>query len=181
MLVALGATLVDTDAIARALTGPSGRAMDAVAEAFGHGLVGADGALDRARMREIVFSDPSAKRRLEAILHPMIGLEAMRQANEAAGVVVFDVPLMTESSHWRERCDRLVVVDCPTDTQVRRVMARSGWDETQVRSVIAQQATRERRRAMADAVIHNDGLSIDELRLQVERLWAHWFGHDSAL
>jgi len=176
-LVAHGAALVDTDAIAHALTAPGGAAMPALRAAFGNDVAGADGALDRAGMRTLVFADASAKQRLEAILHPMIGDEAQRQAQaaEAAGrTVLFDVPLLTESSHWRARCQRILVVDCSAATQVHRVMARSGWSAEQVQRVIDQQAPRASRRAIADAVIVNDGLSLAALGAEVAALWAHW-------
>jgi len=173
--VAKGATLVDTDAIARALTEAGGAAMPAVRLEFGASFVDFHGALDRQRMRELAFADPSAKRRLEAILHPLIGNEAMARAARAVdGVVVFDVPLMAESSHWRGRCDRIVVVDCSEETQVERVMRRAGWQEQQVRSVISQQAPRSARRAIGDAVIHNDGQSLVALQAAVHSLWALW-------
>jgi len=173
--VAHGATLVDTDAIAHALTAPGGAAMPAVKAEFGADIADAAGALDRARMREIVFADPGARERLEVILHPMIGLEAQRQADACTGAaVVFDVPLLAESRHWRSRCDRILVVDCSEDTQVRRVMSRSGWGEAQVRRVIAQQAGRALRRSIADAVIHNDGIEPSALALEVAALWACW-------
>jgi len=177
LLVAQGACLVDTDAIARALTLPGGAAMPAVTDAFGAGAVAADGALDRAFMRQLVFQDPAAKLRLEAILHPMIGAEARRQANAAGGrPVVFDVPLLTESSHWRARVQRVLVVDCSEDTQAARVAARPGWDDAAAWRVIAQQAPRARRRAIADAVIHNDGLSLEALGVAVRALWQQWLG-----
>jgi dephospho-CoA kinase len=174
-LVALGATLVDTDAIAHALTTPGGAAMPALRQRFGDDVAGPDGALDRARMRALVFADPDAKRALEAILHPMIGAQAQRQAAAAGdGVVVFDVPLLSESSHWRARCRRILVVDCSADTQVQRVMARSGWSDEQVRRVIALQSPRAQRRAIADAVIFNDGITPDALADEVAQLWALW-------
>jgi len=177
LLVAHGATLVDTDAIAHSLTTPGGPAMPALRQRFGDDVADASGALDRARMRSLVFSDPDAKRALEAILHPMIGAEAQRQAAAAAGgVVVFDVPLLNAASHWRAACQRILVVDCSADTQVQRVMARSGWPDEQVRRVIAQQATREQRRALADAVVFNDGLGRDALAAEVAQLWACWIG-----
>lgn len=172
--VALGATLVDTDAIAHALTGPGGAALPAIRAAFGDAAVTADGALDRGYMRSLAFSDAQARRRLEAIVHPMIGLEAQRQAAAAAGTIVFDVPLLTESSAWRARCDRILVIDCPIEVQIERVMKRSGWPLEQVQSVIAQQASRVRRCAIADAVIHNAGLALDALQAQVERLHHLW-------
>ncbi|MDO9285218.1 MAG: dephospho-CoA kinase [Aquabacterium sp.] len=174
-LVALGATLVDTDAIAHALTTPGGAAMPALRQRFGDDVAGPDGALDRARMRTLVFADPDAKRALEAILHPMIGAEAQRQAAAAGdGVVVFDVPLLSESSHWRARCQRILVVDCSAETQVQRVMARSGWSDEQVRRVIALQSPRAQRRAIADAVIFNDGITAETLADEVAQLWALW-------
>ena len=173
--VARGATLVDTDAIARALTEAGGAAMPAVRREFGDQVVDPRGALDRERMRALAFSDPLAKRRLEAVLHPLIGAEAMAQAaRAAAGAVVFDVPLMAESSHWRSRCDRILVVDCSEQTQVERVMRRAGWHEEQVRREIAQQAPRHQRRAIADAVIHNDGQSLAALQDAAHQLWALW-------
>lgn len=175
LLVAEGACLVDTDAIARALTLPGGAAMPALRDTFGAAAVAADGALDRGFMRQLVFQDPAAKLRLESILHPLIGAEARRQA-EAAGdkPVVFDVPLLTESSHWRARVQRVLVVDCSEDTQAARVAARPGWDEAAARRVIAQQAPRAARRAIADAVIHNDGIPLNTLQQAVRALWRQW-------
>ena len=174
-LVGCGAVLVDADAISRALTAPGGAALPALAAEFGADIIGADQALDRDRMRALAFADPGAKARLEAILHPMIG-ERTREQAAAAGdrTVVFDVPLLTESAHWRARVDRVLVVDCREETQVQRVMQRNGWDEPAVRRVIAQQATRERRRAIADAVIFNDGLTLEALCAEVRALWDHW-------
>lgn len=172
---ALGAVLVDTDAIARSLTLPGGAAMPAIVARFGAALQGADGSLDRARMRELVFADPSARQRLEGILHPLIRAEAARQEDLAAGrTVLFDVPLLMESGRWRERLDRVLVVDCEESTQVERVVSRSGWTRDAVASVIAQQASRRVRRAGADAVIYNDGLSREELMAQVQALWHGW-------
>lgn len=175
VLVQCGAVLVDTDAIARSLTLPGGAAIESLRQAFGPAMIGADGALDRDRMRALVFTDPSAKLRLEGILHPLIGEEARRQATSAAGqVVVYDVPLLAESSRWRRIVDRILVVDCSEATQCRRVVQRSGWTEDAVRAVIAQQAARDVRRALADAVLHNDGIGPDELAQQVRRLWQLW-------
>ena len=177
LLVARGAHLVDTDAIARSLTAPGGAAMPGVAQAFGPGFVAPDGALDRARMRALAFADAGAKARLEAILHPLIGAEASRQAASAGGrPVVFDVPLLTPGSAWRARVARVLVVDCSEDTQAARVAARPGWDEALARSVIAQQIPRAQRRALADAVIHNDGLTLEALGAEVQALWSLWFG-----
>jgi dephospho-CoA kinase len=177
--VALGATLVDTDAIAHALCAPGGAALAALKSAFGDSIQAPEGGLDRQRMRSLAFSDPSARQRLEAILHPMIGEEALRQAAQVVGTAVFDVPLLTESRHWRARCDRIAVVDCGRETQVLRVVARSGWAPEQVERVIAQQASRSQRRAIADAVIHNDGITVEELRDRAVSLWAHWLSNAS--
>ena len=175
LLAENGAVLVDTDAIARALTLPGGAAMPALAAEFGAGMLAADGALDRERMRERVFADPPAKGRLEAILHPMIGAETERQAALAGTLpVVFDVPLLTESAHWRERVDRVLVIDCREATQVERVMRRSGWPADAVQRVITLQATRSARRAIADAVIFNEGLTPDALADEVRVLWGLW-------
>lgn len=173
--VARGARLVDTDAIARQLTSPGGAALPALRAEFGDAAVDADGALDRARMRQLAFGDDSVRRRLEAVLHPMIGTEAQRQARQATEpFVLFDVPLLAESSAWRLRCERILVVDCGEATQIARVVQRSGWSEQQVRAVIAQQTSRARRRTIADAVIHNDGIALDALAREVECLWALW-------
>ena len=175
-LVALGAHLVDTDAIARALTLPGGAAVPALAAEFGADSLTADGALDREKMRRLVFADPGSKVRLEAILHPLIDAEARRQAAASGGrPVVFDVPLLTESSHWRARVDRVLVIDCDEATQAARVAQRPGWTEEAARRVIAQQAPRAARRASADAVICNEGLTIAQFQAELRVLWALWF------
>ena len=175
-LATLGALVVDTDALARALTAPGGAAIPAVAAAFGADMIAADGAMDRAKMRALAFGQPAERRRLEAILHPMIGEATRAQASraDAGQPVVFDVPLLTESGTWRARVDRVLVVDCPAATQVARVVARSGWTPEAVERTIAQQATREQRRAIADAVIVNDTLTLAQLDSEVDALWAAW-------
>ncbi|MGK6309685.1 dephospho-CoA kinase [Variovorax sp. DT-64] len=174
ILVADGATLIDTDAIARAITQPHGAAMPAIEAAFGPSIVAADGSMNRARMRELVFADPAAKQRLEAILHPVIGAECEARAAAAGpGLIVFDVPLLVESRRWRALVDRVLVVDATEETQLQRVVARSGWTPEAVRAVIAQQAPRSLRRAAADAVIFNEALSLDELALEVRALSWH--------
>ena len=175
-LAALGAWIVDTDAISRSLTAPGGEALPQVALAFGGDLISADGVLDRDRLRERVFADPDAKARLEAILHPMISerTRAEAQRAHASQGVVFDVPLLAESGHWRERVQRVLVVDCDEALQIERVMARNAWTESQVRQVINQQASRPRRRAIADAVIVNQGLNPSQLQAEVTALWHAW-------
>jgi len=176
LLAELGAAVIDTDLIARQLTLAGGAAVPAIARDFGGDIIDADGALDRARMRELVFTDFTAKRRLEAILHPLIGLETERQAGLAAGApaLVFDVPLLVESGRWRARVDKILVVDCREATQIERVVQRSGWARDAVEAVVAQQASRQRRRACADAVIFNDGLSLTRLADEVLDIWHHW-------
>lgn len=174
MFVAHGATLVDTDAIARRITMPGGAAISAVKQAFGAGVLAADGGLDRVAMRALVFNDAQAKRRLEAILHPMIGAEAAHQSAVATGAVVFDVPLLAESPHWRDRVDRVLVVDCSEATQLARVVQRPGWTEASARAVIAQQASRATRRACADAVIYNEDVTVEALAELVAALCRHW-------
>lgn len=175
MLVACGAVLVDTDAISRSLTAPGGAALPALAARFGQDILAPDGALNRERMRQIAFGNAEDKARLEAILHPLIGTVAQSQADAAGRApVVFDVPLLSPASHWRARVSRVLVVDCSEATQVQRVMARSGWSAELVRSVIAQQLSRARRRRLADAVIYNEGLSLDTLRHEVHSLWSVW-------
>ena len=176
LLTQLGAVVIDTDLIARQLTLPGGAAIDRIAAEFGSALIAPDGALARARMRELVFGDTSAKKRLEAILHPLIGVETERQAAAAQGApaLVFDVPLLVESGRWRAKVDKVLVVDCSEATQIARVALRSGWTPDAVRAVIASQAPRERRRASADAVILNDGITPDQLAAEVRAVWQRW-------
>jgi dephospho-CoA kinase len=170
-----GATLVDTDAIARRLTQSGGDAMPAIRAEFGAALIAADGALDRTAMRTLAFADASVRRRLEAILHPLIGEQARREADAATSdLIVFDVPLLAESSAWRARVHRVLVVDCSVATQVERVAARPGWTRELAAQVIAAQISRARRRAVADAVIDNDGLSLDALDTEVHTLLQAW-------
>ncbi len=170
LFVALGAALVDTDALAHALTSPGGDAMPALIEAFGMAAAGPDGALDRAWMRERAFSDPLERARLEAILHPMIRAAAERALDRtAAPYVLLAVPLLSASGGYRERMDRILVVDCSRERQIARVMRRSGLSRAQVMAIVAVQATREQRLAMADDVIDNDGEEF-ALAPQVEKL-----------
>ena len=166
----LGADIVDTDAIAHQLTGRGGAAIEPIRAAFGGSVITPEGALDRAAMRRLVFSDPAAKQRLEAILHPMIRVEADLRCVSAQGAyVILVVPLLVETGSYRGRVDRILVVDCAEATQVARTMARSGLTEAEVRSIMAVQASREARLAAADDVIDNDG-GLEALRAQVEAL-----------
>lgn len=158
-LHAHGAAVVDTDVIAHALTAPGGAAMPAIESAFGSDFVQPDGALDRARMRALVFEQPAAKQRLESILHPLIRTVTQaetQRAAMAAPYVVLAIPLLVEAGNWRERVHRVLVVDCSHATQVARVQRRSALDESAVRRIIAQQAPREARLDAADDVIVNE-------------------------
>ncbi len=178
MLVGLGAGLVDADAISRQLTAAGGLAMPAIAAAFGQDFVGADGALERDRVRQTVHSDPGARQRLEAIIHPLVGLESRRQAallaEQACPCIVFDIPLLVESAHWRHDLDHVLVVDCTEEVQISRVMARNQLSRSQVQSIIASQASRSRRLAAADSVIFNVDLSLDELAAQLQKISARF-------
>lgn len=173
VLARCGAPVIDTDGIARRLTLPGGAAMPAIQSEFGAAFVAADGSLDRAAMRTAVFADAGMRRRLEEILHPLIGIEVAREAAvaHAAPAVVFDVPLLVETGRWRALVDRVWVVDCDEAVQVQRVAARPGWDETTARAVVAQQASRAQRRASADAVVDNSTMTLDELARAVGVLW----------
>ena len=170
----LGASIVDTDAIAHALTAPHGAAMPALVAEFGPDFATADGALDRTRMRTLVFSDAGARGRLEAILHPRIRDATAAAAAVASGpYVIYAVPLLIESGSWRERVTRVLAVDCREDTQVARVMQRSKLTADQVRAIMATQVTRDQRLAAADDVIDNDG-GLETLFPQVKRLHAQY-------
>ena len=174
MFAARGAAVIDSDAIARSVTAAKGPAMPAIAEAFGKEFVTAEGALDRDRMRALVFSDPSAKQRLEAIVHPLVGMATQAQAQAAieAGhtLLVFDVPLLVESPRWRKLVDKVLVVDCLESTQIARVMARSGLTRDAVQNIIRAQATRAQRLAAADITLFNEGLDLAQLQQAVNAL-----------
>ncbi len=175
MFARRGAAVIDTDAIARRLSAANGAAMPALRAAFGDAIVGSDGGLDRDTMRALAFSDPAARLRLEGVLHPLIAAEAAIEAAATnSSVLVFDVPLLAESRHWRARVDRLLVVDCSPSAQIDRVAQRPGWTREATQRVIAAQASRTARRAIADAVIFNDGLDLAALDAAVGKLWRQW-------
>lgn len=172
LLVEFGATLIDADAISRASTAAGGSAIEAVRAAFGDEFITADQAMDRDRMRARIFADPTARAQLEAIIHPIVRAEIDQQlAALPRGVAVLDLPLLAESSAWRERCDLIWVVDCAPETQIRRVMQRNGWPRSQVEAVLAAQASRAQRLAIADCVIDNEGVTLAELGAQVRQQW----------
>lgn len=161
LLARHGAAVIDADAISRQTTAAGGAAIAAIQQAFGSGLITAEGALDRERMRALAFSDATAKQRLEQIVHPLVGQETQRQAEAAARAgarcIVFDIPLLVESKRWRAQLDRVLVVDCRPETQIARVMQRSQLPRPEVERIMAQQAGRLQRLQAADHVICNDG------------------------
>jgi dephospho-CoA kinase len=167
-----GAAVIDADAISRSVTAPGGQALAPIASAFGPQMLQADGSLDRAAMRKRVFADPQARQQLEAIIHPLVSriTQAQAQAALASGhrVLVFDVPLLVEQiGRWRDRLDRVWVVDCEPETQIQRVMARSGLAREEIERIIGQQASRDQRLACADIVTRNEGLSLQALKTEV--------------
>ncbi len=182
---ALGAALVDTDAIARELTVAGGAAIEPIRAAFGPAALTPDGALDRPAMRQRAFADAAVRARLEAILHPLIRAESERQishshvggttvcrpASADFSYVILVVPLLVETGGYRERVDRVVVVDCPEEMQIARVMARNGLSRTEVLAIMAAQASRAERLAAADDVIANDA-GLEKLQAQVARAHA---------
>jgi dephospho-CoA kinase len=180
----LGATVVDTDAIAHELTGPGGAAIPEVKRQFGSAFVDAAGAMNRKRMRALVFSDPEEKVRLEALLHPMIRAASARRieaafASRSGPYAVLVVPLLIESPGYRERVGRVLVVDCPQELQITRVRQRSGLPEAEIRGIIASQIQREKRLAAADDVINNSG-TIAALQQQVRQLHENYLARAKA-
>ncbi len=178
LFAAQGVTIVDTDLIAHQITAPGGVAMPKIATEFGAAFVAPDGSLDRARMRTLVFADEGARRRLEAITHPLIRTGTERARRAATGLyVMLVVPLLVESGTWKTRVERVLTVDCSVETQISRVMRRNAFSREQVLAIMARQATREARLAAADDVIVNEDSSIDELRAQVEALHTRYLSH----
>ena len=176
----LGADVVDTDAIAHELTGRAGRALPEIERVFGAALIGDNGALDRTKMRSLVFADPAARKALEALLHPKIRAESQRRIAASRGpYVVHVVPLLIESADYRSRVDRVLVIDAPEELQLERVRARSGLSDADVRAIIAAQAARAERLAAADDVIENRG-TIDALRQQVAAFHRRYLEYSKA-
>jgi dephospho-CoA kinase len=173
-----GAVLIDADAISRGVTASGGVGIEPIAEAFGREMIGADGAMDRTKMRELIFTDSVAKKTLEAIIHPLVAQENARMTAralaEGAQCLVYDIPLLVESIHWRTKLDAVVVVDCEGETQVQRVMARSGYAREAVETIIRQQASRARRLAAADVIVCNDGITLVQLHTVVDQVAAHF-------
>lgn len=175
-----GAALIDADAISRSLTAAGGAALPVIAQVFGNDLIAGDGALNRPRMRELVFANTQTRQQLESILHPLIAEQTRQQyaAAVATGckLVVHDIPLLVESGRWRQDLDGVLVVDCRESTQVERVMARNGLNADAVRSIMHAQASRAQRLAAADWVLYNDeGVTIEALDAFTDQI-AAWFG-----
>ncbi len=167
----LGARIIDTDLISHQLTQANGAAIPAIRQTFGAEYVDVQGALDRAKMRELVFADFNAKRRLQDILHPLILAQAKQQATSLsdAPYKLIVVPLLFEGTRYRDWLHRVIVVDCPEEMQIERTIQRSHLSESTVRSIMAQQIDRQRRLQLADVVIRNDG-DMETLRDQVKKL-----------
>ena len=168
----LGVVVVDTDEIAHELTGPGGAAMPDITAAFGQSIVLVNGALDRGAMRRQIFSDPSAKSRLEAILHPMIRQTSMLRCQSAKNTpyVILVVPLLIESGAYGQQVNRILVVDCEVETQIARVMARNGFSRSEIAAILATQASREQRLLAADDTLSNEefhGENQENLRARI--------------
>lgn len=176
MLAARGAIHIDADQIARGVTAAGGAAMAPIAAAFGAELIDTDGSLHRERMRALAFADPSARARLEAIVHPLVGQATagrIAQAERAgAKLLVLDIPLLVESGRWSRQLDQVLVVDCRETTQIERVMRRSQLAPEAVERILAAQATRQARRAAADIIIYNDTQDLERLRAYAVRIAA---------
>ena len=175
MLTERGAAVIDADLISRQVTSSAGSAIAPIAKTFGHQFITSEGALDRERMRAHVFSSPSARQQLEAIIHPLVAEETQRLTQDALNrgfrTLVFDVPLLVEAgSRWRKQVDRVLLIDCSIGTQIKRVRNRSQLDENTVRRIIDSQASRQARLAASDWVIHNDGVSLEMLHSLVSKL-----------
>lgn len=178
MLESCGAALIDADAIARGVTAAGGAAIPEIRTTFGQDAIDATGAMDRARMRAMAFADAQARAQLEAIVHPWVTRLSDQQARDAAAAghcaIVFDIPLLVESGRWVRKLDAVVVVDCSTETQIHRVIARNGLQRAAVQAILGTQASRKTRRAAADVIILNDGIALDALRshaMQLARLF----------
>ena len=173
LLAKLGAGIVDTDLIAHQITAPNGAAISLIEKQFGSDFITTDGAINRDKMRSLVFTSPEARKSLETITHPLIRQETTRQAMQlkkaGAPYLVFVVPLLIESGSWKNLIDWLVVVDCPKETQIKRVMQRSNLPKEEVERILAAQASREERLKHADVVIENQG-SLQELEVEVQNL-----------
>jgi dephospho-CoA kinase len=170
LFAALGACVIDTDEIAHELTQSHGAAISAIRQNFGADFITMEGALNREKMRSLVFSDSASRQKLEAILHPLIHMEAARSAALASSpYVIMVVPLLLETGDYREMVRRILVVDCDEQKQIVRAMARSGLSAHEVLAIMATQIARQQRLQQADDVIANDS-NLAHLQQQVEAL-----------
>jgi dephospho-CoA kinase len=169
--------VIDADAISRSLTAPHGAAIETIKQQFGETMISGDGSLNRDRMRDLAFIDSDAKKRLEGILHPLIKLEMQRQDQSAFGaaenLIVYDIPLLAESQNWRPILDRILVIDCLEQTQINRVMRRNTLKQSDVERIITNQATRKMRNSVADILIFNDSITVEELTALVKQVAKH--------
>lgn len=167
----LGACVIDADKISRSVTAIDGPAIEPIKNHFGAEFIQADGSLNRARMRQSVFNDAFARDALERIIHPLIQQEMQHQLRNAALIdtqlVVYDIPLLAESSHWRQELDSVLVVDCSHETQIDRVMTRNAFTSEAIEKIIASQASRAARLKVADLIIFNENITLDQLRSEV--------------
>ena len=172
LLMDRGFALIDADAVSRDLTAPGGAALPDIRNAFGAAYIAADGSMDRDKMRTLVFTQASAKAKLQAILHPLIrqAMTDKEAALKSKGkpLAIWDIPLLVESSSWRDQLDGVIVVDCSEQRQIDRVMARNGWSLQEAQAVIAAQASRQARLAAATWVIDNDSDDLASLATQVQ-------------
>lgn len=171
MLADKGAVVIDADAIVREVQEPGSPVIARLAETFGDSVVSEDGSLDRQAVAQIVFTDPDALKKLNAIVHPAVGAEMNRRIIEqrsTTNVVVLDIPLLTENP--REGLQARIVVDVPEETQIRRLVQFRGFDESDARARMSRQATREQRLAGADFVVDNSGRP-EDLPAQIDALW----------
>jgi dephospho-CoA kinase len=169
-----GAFVIDADAISRATTGPSGSAIDQLIAVFGPDILSPQGGMNREKMRHLAFNDFGIKSKLEAIVHPLVSEEISRQAQLAdrtgAPCIVFDIPLLVESKHWRKTLDRVLVIDCSAATQISRVTARNGLSEPEVSKILNAQTSREVRLGAADLVVFNEGMTLELLAQHVQEI-----------
>lgn len=178
MLAQMGAAVIDADAISRALTTEDGAAIAPLKISFGATILTPQGALDRGQMRRLIYSDPGAKAKLEGIVHPLVGQAMAMQAQQAqvagARCIVYDIPLLVESNHWRSALDRVLVIDCAEATQIARVMARDGMVLAEVQKIMTSQASRTQRLEAADWVVFNDGITVNVLAQHVREIGAQF-------
>jgi dephospho-CoA kinase len=178
MFASLGAAVIDADAVSRSLTAPQGKAIEAIRLEFGDTMISAEGSLDRHRMRNLIFTNASAKNRLENIVHPLIQFEIQQQdqawSKVGVDLIVYDIPLLVESNNWRPMLDQVLVIDCLEQTQIDRVILRNTLKKEDVEKIMANQASRKMRNHAADMLIFNDSITIEQLREHVVQISQHF-------